>query len=173
MLNYLALALLLLLPSCGILGSAFSSQRPSGKKSSQENSPYLKNVGTPLETDIPPGADSLLQALTDEKKKNQELGLEVKLLRTEVQDNSQEVRRLEADRAFERNAKIVSEAQKSAKEKEIRELMARLLNLRIEKSKLQQKIYLLEMVAGDKEMSNLIKRNPNTATARPLPGGKD
>jgi hypothetical protein len=134
----LAVALLLPLAGCSLLEREF--QDPPKQSPIEPKSAYLSQGGVSTELDLGPGTRTLLEDYVEQQK--QKIELESKLTESNalVESLRASLRTAEEERDRERRTRTASEAEGERVAKLLRDRESKILNLQIERARLQQEL---------------------------------
>lgn len=154
---------LALLGACSSFDTLFAPEDESNvvQKAVEEKNALQR--GPAVQPDLGPGQSSMLTQYVETKEENKKLKQDMEGLQNEILSLQQELSRSESERMQERSDKLTAQAQVSAKEKEYREALARILDLQITRSRLQQKVYLLSLAGREKEISDQLRAGQGLA----------
>ena len=161
---------LLLLGACSNFDTLFAPEEESNVVQRAVEEKNALDRGPAVHPDLGPGQSSMLTQYVETKEENKKLKLDMEALEEEVKSLQEQLQRSEAARLQERSDKLTAQAQVSAKEKEHREALARILDLQILRSRLQQKVYLLSLASREKEISNQLRAGQGLAPEGASPG---
>jgi len=154
---------LLLLGSCSNFDTLFAPQEESNVVQRAVEEKNALDRGPAVHPDLGPGQSNMLTQYVETKEENKKLIQDMTGLKNEIMSLQQELSRAETERLQERSDKLTAQAQVSAKDKEHREALARILDLQILRSRLQQKVYLLSLASREKEISNQLRAGQGLA----------
>ncbi len=163
--------LILSLSSCSVFGLGKSSGKISEPEDAPiEKNPYLQN-GSDVTVDIGPGQKSLLEALKDEKDKGLQLTRELRDLQQAFKQLSLRLANMEQDKNAEHATRVAAEAQEKDTATKLRDREARILNLAIEKAKLEEEILLLKIADTQHNLNEQMRRASSGASFGASPAG--
>ncbi len=127
-------------------------------KESAAGGHYLDR-GPAVGTDLGPGTVSLLADLQKEKETRLKLAAELKKAKSKIAELEATLARLEHERDSEHAARVSAETRAAESARKVRDREARILNLSIEKARLEQEVLLLKIAAAEAELSERLARN--------------
>ncbi len=163
---------LLVFASCSSFDTLFTPDEESNVVEQAVERQNALDRGPAVHPDLGPDQSNMLTRYVEVKEENQKLKQDYDALKAEILGLRQEISRSEAERLQERNGKLTAQAQVSAKEKQHRQALARILDLQILRSRLQQKVYLLSLSNREREISNQLRAGQGLAPegSSPEPG---
>ncbi len=147
------LSLLLFLTSCGALQLPFGGGEQQGKKSTQPKKETYLAKGPTTGVDLGAGSVTMLEALQIEKKKVK--SLEARVLDLEEQLKQTHFRLADAEKKnTETDSNLLStEATRKALAEKLFDREARILNLSLEKVRLEQELLQMKIAVEEKKLA--------------------
>ncbi|MEZ5989370.1 MAG: hypothetical protein R3F30_09650 [Planctomycetota bacterium] len=148
---------LVVLPACNGMKALISDDEPDRVLTAEQEPKRYLDQDTPIDTDLGAGQKYMLTEFVELKERNQELTRERDKLQRALTETERRWREAEAERVRERNDKLSAQAQLGTKDQELRKLQACILDLQIQRSRLQQKVYLAALAGRGKELESQLR----------------
>ena len=153
----------LLFASCKNIDTLFAPDEKSNVVQRTIEDHNALDRGPAVSSDLGPGQDNMLTKFVEVKEENKKLKLTQDELKATIEGLRQELSRSESGRLQERTGKLTAQAQLTAKDKDYRQSLARILDLQILRSRLQQKVYLLSLGSREREINNQLRAGQGLA----------
>ncbi|MFQ5505643.1 MAG: hypothetical protein ACE5F1_12735 [Planctomycetota bacterium] len=163
MMKSVPLAFCLALSGCSLLGGTKPARIQSSRSKTER---YLKG-GPTTEIDLGPGQTSLLGALEAEKDRVSDLTAKLKKLRQELMSLNLKLAKAERERDKEHVVRVAAEAHQSELSRKLRQRETRILNLALEKVKLEQEVLVLKITATEKLLEAEMRKGGAGGDGRP------
>jgi hypothetical protein len=160
----LAICSLAWLPALGGCGIFDRDQVPPKEPAVAPEQQYLAHRSPAAGLEVGPGQKTMLETLNEVQEERVALGQRIEALEAEKKDLLARARSVEAERDQEKALRVTASAERDDARKQATDRDARLLNLAIQKTQLEQEVLLMKIASLEREKAGGMARgNPDSA----------